>query len=69
MLSSVRIKTLMDNKSNCDLTKTRHQLIITVILSIGVGGAIVNYSTFSLSGIGLASICGVILHLVLPKSE
>jgi len=69
MISSVGVKTLMDNKGNCDLTKTRNQLIIAVILSIGVGGAIVNYGTFSLGGIGLASICGVILHLILPKSE
>jgi uracil permease len=67
MISIVGIKTLMDNKNNCDLSKTRNQIIVAIILSIGVGGAIINYGTFSLGGIGLASLCGVILHLVLPK--
>ena len=64
MIASVGIRTLVDSKA--DLTKTRNQVIVSLILTVGIGGAVINVGNFSLAGIGLASLVGVILNLVLP---
>jgi uracil permease len=66
MIASVGIKTLIDSK--IDFSITRNQVIVSVILTIGIGGAQMSYGNFSLAGIGLASVIGVILNLILPKT-
>ena len=45
---------------------TRNTVIIALMLSIGVGGAVFTVGSFSLSSIGLAAIVGIILNLILP---
>ncbi|TAJ12261.1 uracil permease [Marinilabiliaceae bacterium JC017] len=67
MIASVGIKTLVDSKANLD--KTRNQVIVSVILTVGIGGAVVNFGNFSLAGIGLASVVGVVLNLILPNKS
>ena len=67
MIASIGIKTLIDAKT--DFTKTRNQVIVSIILTIGIGGAQITYGNFSLAGIGLASVVGVILNLVLPQTS
>lgn len=67
MIASIGIKTLIDAKT--DFSKTRNQVIVSIILTIGIGGAQMSYGNFSLAGIGLASIVGVILNLILPKTS
>jgi len=67
MIASIGIKTLIDAKT--DFSKTRNQIIVSIILTIGIGGAQMSYGNFSLAGIGLASIVGVILNLVLPNTS
>ena len=52
-----------------DLNETRNIIIISITLTIGIGGAIVSFGTFSMSGIGLSAIVGVILNLLLPKTK
>lgn len=64
MIASVGIKTLVD--SRIDMNNTRNQVIISVVLTMGIGGAVFNIGDFSLQGIGLASLVGVILNLILP---
>lgn len=66
-IASVGIKTLIDNHT--DLSVTRNQVIVSIILTIGIGGAIISYGSFSLSGIGLASVVGVLLNLILPDKK
>jgi uracil permease len=66
MIASIGIKTLIDGKT--DFSITRNQVIVSVILTIGIGGAQMSYGNFSLAGIGLASVIGVILNLILPKT-
>ncbi|GJM61554.1 uracil-xanthine permease family protein [Persicobacter diffluens] len=63
-IASVGINTLTE--SHTDFKKTRNQVIVSVILTIGIGGAVLEFGDFSLSGIGLASLVGVFLNLVLP---
>ena len=44
-------------------------MIISIVLTVGIGGAQISYGTFSLAGIGLASVVGVILNLILPDKS
>ncbi|MBS2210644.1 uracil-xanthine permease [Carboxylicivirga mesophila] len=67
MIASVGIRTLIDSKA--DLTKTRNQVIVSVILTVGIGGAVIDFGNFSLAGIGLASLVGVVLNLILPEKS
>lgn len=64
MIASVGIKTLVDSKT--DMGKTRNQVIVSVVLTVGIGGAIISWGNFSLAGIGLASVVGIVLNLLLP---
>lgn len=66
MIASIGIKTLVDSKTN--LGETRNQVIVSVVLTIGIGGAIISYGHFSLAGIGLAATVGIILNALLPKT-
>ena len=52
-----------------DLTNTRNIIIFSLTLTIGIGGATFSLGELSLSGIGLASIVGVVLNLILPKDK
>ena len=67
MIASIGIKTLIDSKAN--LSETRNQVIVSVVLTIGIGGAIIKYGTFSLAGIGLAAMVGILLNIILPATK
>ena len=67
MIAGIGIKTLIEAKT--DFTKTRNQVIVSIVLTVGIGGVQLSYGTFSLAGIGLASLVGVILNLVLPDKS
>lgn len=67
MIASIGIKTLVDSKTN--LAATRNQVIVSVVLTVGIGGAVIQYGSFSLAGIGLAAAVGIIMNLILPKTK
>jgi uracil permease len=67
LIASVGIKTVVD--SRIDFHDIRNQVIASIILTVGIGGAIISIGDFSLGGIGLASVVGVILNLILPKTK
>jgi uracil permease len=50
-----------------DLTEARNLTIVALILVFGIGGMTFTFGKFSIGGIGLAGILGVLLNLVLPK--
>ncbi|MEG0038530.1 MULTISPECIES: uracil-xanthine permease family protein [Bacteroides] len=52
-----------------DLSRTRNIIIVSLTLTIGIGGAVFSWGDFSLTGIGLAALVGVLLNLVLPKED
>jgi uracil permease len=56
-------------KAGEDLTDARNLSIIALILVFGIGGMAFSVGEFSLKGIGLAGIVGVVLNLVLPKGD
>ena len=66
-IAAVGIQNLVNHK--VDLNETRNIIIVSVTLTLGIGGAIIPMGTFSLSGIGLSALAGVILNLVIPKTK
>ena len=66
-IASVGIQNLVNNK--VDLNQTRNIIIVSVVLTVGIGGAILQMGNFSLSGIGLSALSGVILNLVIKKKK
>jgi uracil permease len=62
-ITVVGLNTLV--KAGEDLTEARNMIIVAVILVFGIGGM----SLFTLGGIGLAGIIGVVLNLVLPGGK
>ncbi len=63
-IAAVGIQNLVNHK--VDLNQTRNIIIVSVVLTLGIGGAIIPMGSFSLSGIGLSALAGVILNLVIP---
>ena len=66
-IAAVGIQNLVNNK--VDLNQTRNLIIVSMVLTLGIGGAILPMGSFSLSGIGLSALAGVILNLLIPKSK
>ncbi|HKK90440.1 MAG TPA: uracil-xanthine permease family protein [Desulfobacteraceae bacterium] len=56
-------------KSGEDLTEPRNLSIVGLILVFGIGGMNFSAGQFSLQGIGLAGILGVVMNLVLPREK
>ena len=66
-IAAVGIQNLVNHK--VDLNETRNIIIVSVVLTLGIGGAIIPMGSFSLSGIGLSALAGVLLNLVIPKTK
>lgn len=54
-------------KSGQDLTAPRNLSIIALILVFGIGGMYIGGGEFSLQGVSLCAIVGVVLNLILPR--
>nr|WP_295973947.1 solute carrier family 23 protein [uncultured Bacillus sp.] len=68
IIASSGLRMLIDNK--VDFSRNRNLVIASVILVIGIGGALVRFTDkFQLEGMALAAIIGVLLNLVLPGRE
>ncbi len=68
IIASSGLRMLVENK--VDFSLKRNLIIASVILVIGIGGAAIHVGqSFSLEGMALASIVGVILNQVLPGKE
>ena len=67
MISSVGLRTLVEN--HVDFTKNRNLCIAAVMFVLAIGGAVIGGSAFSISGIGLGIIAGILLNLLLPEKK
>ena len=65
-IASVGVQNLINHK--VDLNQTRNIIIVSVTLTMGIGGAVLTFGTFSISGIGLSAVVGVLLNLLLLKT-
>ena len=52
-----------------DLMQPRNLCVVALILVFGIGGMSLSYGEFTLKGIGLAGLAGVVLNLVLPRAK
>lgn len=66
-IANVGVENLINSKVN--LSQTRNIIIVAVTLTTGIGGAALSWGTFTLSGIGLAAVIGVVLNMLLPKDK
>lgn len=66
-IANVGIQNLIQNKVNLNIT--RNTIIISVTLTMGIGGAVFTSGNFSLGGIGLSAIVGVLLNILLPHDK
>lgn len=66
-IASVGVQNLMQNK--VDMNDTRNVIIISVMLTMGLGGAALSAGSFAIAGIGLSAVVGVVLNLVLPHTK
>ena len=66
-IASVGIQNLIQHK--VDFNRTRNIIIISITLTMGIGGAVLQWGSFSISGIGLSAVVGVILNLLLPPAK
>lgn len=65
-IASNGLKTLIDSK--VDMTKTRNLIIVSVMLIVGLGGAVVKIGQQGqFTTTALAMIFGIILNIILPK--
>ena len=64
-IAGAGISSLLQSRVN--LASSRNIVIISVTLTTGIGGAVLSFGSFSLSGIGLSAIIAVLLNLLLPE--
>ena len=72
LIASSGLRTLVE--SGVDYKHKRNLTISSVIMVIGIGGGLLEFKingnfTFSLGGVALATVIGIILNLIIPKSE
>lgn len=71
IIASAGIRTLVE--SGVDYGEKRHLTISSVILVIGIGGGMIQFTmgsglSFQLGGVALAALVGILLNLILPKA-
>ncbi|HIY92643.1 MAG TPA: NCS2 family nucleobase:cation symporter [Candidatus Companilactobacillus pullicola] len=65
VISSSGLRILVDNK--VDFNEKRNLMIASVILVIGIGNAYLQMGSFQFTGVGVATVVGIVLNLILPK--
>lgn len=66
-IAAIGMNTLI--RDGADLSEPRNLIIVSLILVFGIGGMALGIGEFSIRGIGLAAITGVILNLILPRGQ
>ena len=66
-IAAVGVNSLIKNK--VDMGDTRNLVIVSLILTLGIGGAEMTFGSITIGGIGLAALVGVVLNLILPKRK
>lgn len=67
MIAATGINNMVENRT--DMSNTRNLIIASLILTTGIGGAVLEWGTFSMSGIRLSAVIGVVLNLILPRRK
>ncbi len=65
MIASIGIRTMAEAK--VDFTSSRNLLILSITLVVGIGVTIPINESFTISGVALAALVGIILNAILPE--
>ncbi|EGZ45880.1 uracil-xanthine permease family protein [Neisseria wadsworthii] len=66
-IASLGLKTLID--AQVDLMRPKNLVIVSTVLTTGVGGMLVKFGSISFAGVGLCAILAIILNLILPDKK
>lgn len=66
-IAAVGMSTLI--RAKVDMGEARNLCIVSVVMTFGIGGMLVNVGEFSLKGISLCAVVAILLNLVLPKTK
>ena len=64
-IASLGLKTLIDAK--VDLMLPRNLVIVSSVLTVGIGGMVVKIGSMAFAGVGLCALLAILLNLILPK--
>lgn len=68
IIASNGVKIMIEN--NIDFTNSRNLVIAASMLILGIGGATFAFSdTFTLAGMSVAAVVGIVLNLILPRGD
>jgi uracil permease len=66
-IAATGINNMVSNKT--DMGNTRNLIIVSLILTTGIGGAVLQIGEISMTGIGLSALIGVLLNLMIPQDK
>nr|WP_253342046.1 uracil-xanthine permease family protein [Neisseria sp. HSC-16F19] len=64
-IASLGLKTLID--AQVDLMKPKNLVIVSSVLTVGVGGMVVKFGSMAFAGVGLCALLALLLNWVLPE--
>ncbi|WP_150540197.1 uracil-xanthine permease family protein [Actinobacillus vicugnae] len=64
-IAAVGMSTLI--RAKVDMGEARNLCIVSVVMTFGIGGMLINVGEFSLKGISLCAIAAILMNLLLPK--
>lgn len=64
-IASLGLKTLID--AQVDLMKPKNLVIVSSVLTVGVGGMVVKFGSMAFAGVGLCALLALVLNWVLPE--
>lgn len=66
-IAAVGMSTLI--RAKVDMGVPRNLCIVSVVMTFGIGGMLINVGEFSLKGISLCAIVAIVMNLLLPKEK
>jgi uracil permease len=66
VIASNGLKVMIDEQ--IDMTKSRNLIIVSSMLVLGIGGAVLDIGALTLSGTALSALVGIVLNLTLPRA-
>ena len=66
-IASLGLKTLIEAQVN--LMRPKNLVIVSSVLTVGIGGMLIKLGTMAFSGVGLCALLAIVLNAILPDRE
>lgn len=63
-IASLGLKTMID--AQVDLMRPKNLVIVSSVLTVGVGGMVVKFGSMAFAGVGLCALLAIVLNILLP---